>query len=305
MLIPPQAPERRIDWQIFNAVQDSDTTKGWTTWTKPIGCSWIYLIVQGAGGSGAGGATGVTSTSRSGGGGGSSGTNIRIFTPSIWLPDVLYLRAGRGGLSPAANTGGSVGITSYVSVHNPTTAAGDVLASSVPGNGGAIASGGSAPAAQASSGLSAWLNMGFVNTSAGLAGVSGGVNTNGSNISLASATAVSPATGGSGGGGCSAANANFAGGTVSGPGIPTIAGGTTVGNPGNLGYRHLAHLDASQIRTQSFFFTGGTGGGSSAAGTGGKGGDGSYGSGGGGGGGGITGGAGGRGGDGFIIIGAW
>lgn len=99
------------DVQIFNNPSTSDVE--WHTWTKPPGCSMVYILCIGGGGGGGGGANG----SGSGGGGGGSSPTTRLFVQAALLPKTLYIKVGAGGTGgPASNGSGQNGGISYVAV---------------------------------------------------------------------------------------------------------------------------------------------------------------------------------------------
>lgn len=84
---------QNADVQIFS--------QGGTTsdWVKPQGCTFVYMMLIGAGGNGASG------TSASGGGGGAHGTITKALIPAFLIPDVLRVRVAAGG--EANGTSGS------------------------------------------------------------------------------------------------------------------------------------------------------------------------------------------------------
>jgi hypothetical protein len=92
----------------------------WQTWRKPRGVKWIYMI--GVGG-GASGQTGInTGTTSGGGAGGSSGAQTMLMIPAMFIPDVLYIQAGLGGVGSTTSGGqNNAGTITYVSVEPNTT----------------------------------------------------------------------------------------------------------------------------------------------------------------------------------------
>ncbi len=282
----------------------------WQTWQKPNNARFIYFYVIGAGGSGGGGRTGGVNTGGGGGGGGSSSISVGLY-PAHLLPDILYIQVGLGSAGAPANTGGSSGALSYVSVQPNTTAINIVMQSGAAaaggGGGGTTSLGGSAGVAGT---VWAYTNnpiakLGMVSSTAGQAGAAGG----GTSAVGLSITPTLTVTGGAGGGGESSSASSYAGGNITGSGfLPTISGGTNNSTTLSAGYPGFMPMTLTSefLSGQILFFSGGSGGGAahSASINGGNGGNAAYGSGGGGGGASYqaTGGSGGRGGDGFILI---
>jgi len=218
-------------------------------------------------GGGAGGRPGTTSA---GGAGGGSGAVTTWIGPAMFIPDMLRIQVGGGGISNGS------GNTTQIQYIDGTGASYNLL----------IANPGSA------SGGTASTNNYF--------GASGIFRSVAGQAGAAAATAITASTttflsGGAGG----SSTTTVAGANVAGHyGYPTVTGGVgTTGGNGNAGY----------FMTQPFMHGfGGGGGGGNAAGTGGVGGIGGIGCGGGGGGRGTTaGGNGGVGGSGAVFIWAW
>ncbi len=278
-------------------------------WTRPRGKSMLYAMAIGGGGGGGGGNTAAVGNVRVGGGGGGSGAMAKIIIPMFCIPETLYISIGPGGAGNAATIAGSNGDNTRIAVLNnvafnqdilllitgSTSARGGATGTGTPGAGGAgEVAAGVAQCKYSFGGISQFL--------VGDTGASGGANTGAAGVARTILTS-NLTSGGGGGGTTPAANSEFAGGAVSGTsnGIPSLAGGTGGGNPGN-GY---AGWDT--ILNGIFVPYGGSGGGTGGAAltVGGDGGAGAVGCGGGGGGGGVTGGRGGRGGDGMAIIVSW
>jgi hypothetical protein len=94
----------------------------WKTWTKPRGTKYVYMI--GVGGGASGGCSVNTAVTGGGGPGGGSGAQSTLFIPAQFLPDTLYIQAGRGGQQPATLVSGAVGVAgtiTYVCVEPNTT----------------------------------------------------------------------------------------------------------------------------------------------------------------------------------------
>ena len=291
------------NWQTFYAAQSVTTANSWQSWTKPAGCSWIYIYCQASGGGGGRPPDG----DGAGAGGGGSGGTTRMLLPAFTVPDILYVRPGEGGFgATTANTAGSTGISSFVSTA-PSTASANILVSHVGGGGGAAVTTAGLAGGSASQGMPT-LGVSLFNTIVGVAGSNGGSNgVDGVDITQ---TASSLTTGGTGGGGTGNRGGNIINGFV----YPTIT--SSSGQDGRNGFQLGTILDPG-LKSFPMIFSGGTGG-AGGDGTGGgnryNGGKGSYGGGGGGGGAGVSTGAGptpraagngGDGGDGFILIGAF
>jgi hypothetical protein len=288
------------DMQTF--VGTSGTTLiQWQTWRKPRGVKWIYMI--GVGG-GASGQTGInTGTTSGGGAGGGSGAQTMLMIPAMFVPDLLYIQAGQGGVG--ATTSGSqniAGTITYVSVE-PNTAL-TTQTTLLFANGGPA--GGTAPTATAggitaaTAAVATIANMplagrGQYQFLAGQAGGTGGTNTTGG-VGPGFPSTGLMVQGGGGGGGTNA-------GTVS-DGSQSM--GAAIGQTFPITFGGSGQ---SGINFQAAFYQmnyGGTGGaGASNSVDAGKGGAGSPGAGGGGGGGANTTRTavkGGDGGPGFVII---
>lgn len=287
-------------------------------WSKPYGCSYVHIIICGAGGGGGSGAVGGARAA-GGGGGGSSGAQGSFVLPSIYCPDQLYITLGVGGagaLPPGAV--GSPGGNTLISARGGFSV-GDtiVIAGGGLGGGGgtnaAGGAGGTAPTATALTNVRIFMTralLGYRNSAtsllnAGNAGTAGGFDRATGitkNLDLPTGSFI---LGGTGGGGIGDAGDPVYGGGSMSVSLPSVwmiglGGGNATNRNGSQG-RIFDHMPG-------FFVVGGTGGATTtgAAGeTAGSGGNGILGSGGGGGGGAYTGstsGAGGKGGDGFVLI---
>jgi len=95
--------------------QGTNTNGTWQQWMKPRGTSVVYMFAIGGGGGGGGGFTRASGAAGGGGGGGGAAT-ASLLIPAFFVPDVLYVQPGVGGLGGAANTAGSAGGHSYVSI---------------------------------------------------------------------------------------------------------------------------------------------------------------------------------------------
>ena len=320
----PFAQSTVVDTKIFYARRDAGTSSNngttslssWQTWTKPNGCSFVYMVMISSGGGGGRTADGVTTVGAGGGGGGGT---TRLFIPSFFLPETLYVWPGAGGLgaTSASGTGGQ-GQPSVVACE-PYTRVSNVAASSTVGSYVLYqvgATGGTPTNPQGAGALIGLItdqsiaSSGFWVSVAGPTGGTGASTTNGGGPGVTPYNQLTMTTGGCGGG-----NGTGSGGTfvlTASPLKQNVAGGTggaspAAGQSGTFCNSKIEHLIA---RGFPLIFLGGTGGGgsSSAGAAAGKGGDGAYGCGGGGGGGNSaagSGGNGGNGGDGLIIIMAW
>tara|TARA_R110000868_G_scaffold3681_2_gene22951 strand:- start:3092 stop:3973 length:882 start_codon:yes stop_codon:yes gene_type:complete len=266
----------------------------WVTWVKPRGAKFVNIMCIGSGGGGGGALIAVGT--HGGASGGSAGAFTRATYQASLLPDILYVYTGirgTGGLGGTAGnqTPGANGDISYValtpstsSVSNLVCRSGNTAAGGGP-TGSTVDSAGAATANGTTAANCIFLNLGAFLTVNGPAGAIGSFNTLGSSFTISNIVC-----GGGGGSGGSTTSQGIGG---AGP-IPSIAGASGAGQPGNNGIMLTKPILA---------FTGGTSGGSSNSGAPGISGNGSYGCGGAGGSGGISaGGNGGNGGDGIIII---
>ena len=294
------------------------------TWTKPVDCKFVHIIMSGAGGGGGAGFVATQARQGGGGGGGGSGTHASLVLPAMFCPDTLYIYIGSGGAGgttsgQAGSAGNSTVITLYPEniLNNTLLLAGGGLAGGGGTSGGGGAAGGSATvsAAATSTRVAQYLHSARsdVATAIGLSGdpgTAGGYNRNAGVANPIDTSGGKFILGGVGGGGMGdASDTSYAGGSHTftaqawTQGLAGGAGGSaTNGLPGREGI----YLGNS-VRG-GFFVLGGTGGattGGVAGAVAGAGGRGILGSGGGGGGSayiGSTQGAGGAGGDGFVLI---
>ena len=298
------------DTKVFYALQSGTLDNDWQIWNKPAGVGMVNFTMIGSGGAGGKG-SGGTSGFASGGGG--CGGITRLLVPAVFLPDVLYVRPGKGTPTQTASGTGFNSSTSYIAITpvNPSvsgTASNIILsmagaASGTGGNGGT--SGGAGAVATGTNdaiglGLGIWESIGGFQGSAGATAV----NTSGANNSPSNN--LLPLTSGAGGG-IGTGNGGF---ITSLALWPTISGGVgTTGGTGTAGFRSGYKFGISLGAIDPIAFSGGTGGGGHSTGQAGDGGPGAYGCGGGGGGnttgaGGLAG-NGGAGGDGVVIITSW
>lgn len=305
------------DVQIFTNPQ-TVTNLQWKTWIKPRGKTMAYIMCIGGGAGGGGGNTAASGVAAAGGGGGGSSAMSKLLIPLRFLPDILYIQVGAGGIgapsNPVPGTGDS-GILSYVGIYPDITAT-NILAisgaagpvggqtGSTPTNGGGGAAGtvpviGSMPLA----------GLGHFTLIAGQTGTAGAATAGGPPGNQNPPTTGLICMGGTGGGGHTGSQIQ-AGGIMVWP--LNVAGdgpGSLLGNQSNQVFSEEGTGCGSYLPKPFFSF----------AGIGGKGrdgvnavalssGDGGPGSGGGGGGCGSNpggGGKGGNGGTGFIAIVCW
>jgi hypothetical protein len=190
----------------------------WQTWRKPRGARWIHLLGVGGGG---GGGAGINTTTISGSGaGGSSGGQTSVMIPAMFVPDTLYIQAGRGGLGATTSGGlGTAGIATYVCITPYTTIApaGTLLLASG-GTAGTVAptsdTGGAAPGSGGAASIASMClaGRGFFAFFALQAGAVGSAQGNPS-VSITPPTTGLMVTGGAGGGG-SWSGAGTAGGSI-------------------------------------------------------------------------------------------
>ena len=287
----------------------------WQTWKKPRGARWIHLLGVGGGG---GGGAGINTTTTSGSGaGGSSGGQTSVMIPAMFVPDTLYIQAGRGGLGATTSGGlGTAGIITYVCIAPFTTIApAGTLLLATGGTAGTVAAtldtGGGAPAAVSAATIAGMClaGRGFFALLAGQVGVTG-VGSGAPGTNLTPPTTGLMVTGGAGGGGSS--TTGFAGGNINV--IPNMLGTDFFPVPISGGTAAVTSTPAGTagagfISRNLLFNFGGAGGGGATTTAGGlasAGGDGAPGCGGGGGGGMTTTNStiarGGNGGPGFVYI---
>ena len=285
------------DIQYFEAPAQTNLLQ-WQTWRKPRGAKWIYML--GVGGAGGGGAGVNTDAANSGGGaGGSSGAQAIVMIPAIFVPDLLYIQCGIGGLGATTSGGTSTaGTNTYVAI-GPSGGAGLALADTF------LRADGAAVGTQAASSSVGGLSLngaatptignmplagrGFVTLIGGQAGgAGGGPGLVGTDVAVPTTGLI--VTAGAGAGGCSSV-ARLGGGSIT-----TITGmlGNDFaqlpipgGNPAAAATPATAGARGFKTRT-SFLNFGGAGGGAASptnGGVSGAGGQGAPGCGGGGGGG--------------------
>lgn len=309
------------DVQMFFAPNNAITQ--WQQWVKPSGVTMVYMIAIAGGGGGGGGFTGISGSARGGGGGGASSGVVTALVPAIFLPDVLKISVGLGGLGASGSgVAGGNGTNSYIAYGVGLNAGSSIpniileSGANAPSGGaaGSAAGGGAGgilPTISTAARLGSGGIFGIQKFTVGLNGIAGGAQTGAAGGAVTGGWNVSPLTPGSGGGGVNTASTGFAGGALSlqaqldlpdGAVSPAaiLAGGTAgsnvlAGGNGNNGLQYFKPL----------LMTGGTGGGSADGQIGGNGGKGGIGCGGGGGGAGTTGGRGGDGGNGLVVIISW
>ena len=266
----------------------------WQVWKKPRGARWIHLLGVGGGG---GGGAGINTTTTSGAGaGGSSGGQTTVMIPAMFVPDTLYVQAGRGGAGATTSGGlGTAGIITYVCIAPYTTIApAGTLLLATGGTAGTTAAtsttGGTAPGAVAVATIAGMClaGRGFFTLLAGQVGIAGAAPTLAGN-NLTPPTTGLMVTGGPGGGGASGggggggSSINSITNALGEEFFPFLPGGT-----GTIGSTPATAASAG-FRSRNFLFNfGGTGGGGASDTAGGlasAGGDGAPGCGGGGGGG--------------------
>lgn len=268
---------------------------------KPKGCFFVYFIVVGGGGGGGGSGN---SGNSAGGGGGSNGCPQTALVPSIFCPDVLYIRVGQGGAGGSGASNGTNGSPSLVLLNPYSTipVPADTFLYGSGGLGGASGTNGSAGGGIATQPSNTTNPLGFyslttVNPS--VAASSGSAVGNGTAISLMGGGLSG---GGGGGAGSSGGGAGSGGGFTPSDlswGFYSVPGGTAnTGVNGDNGY--------FRRQPEAFYGIGGAGGcGSFDPNLNSNGGNGAPGCGGGGAGSYSAGNTktGGKGGDGFVIIG--
>jgi hypothetical protein len=238
-------------------------------WVKPRGASMVRMLLIGAGSAGSNGAT------TAGGSGGASGAVTQWIGPAIFIPDVLRISIGAGGL-PSGGAGGNTTV-----IYQQKDGTGYTLLTA----NGATGPVGNAGAASSNNFFGA---AGIFKSIAGASGAAIGASVTASSTIFLS-----------GGAGGANLDADAGGNVALNYGYPTVSGGASGGTGG--------------VGQNGYFFTqpiligaGGAGGAGSTSTSGGRGGIGGIGCGGGGGGRCTAGGSsGGRGGDGAVFIWSW
>lgn len=309
--------EKNSDVQIFYATGGVNT-QGFQSWIKPQGVSMVFMFTIAGGGGGGGGRSNVTSSNRGGGAGGACSGLARFLCPALFLPDLLYIQVGSGGLGGAAGAAGGNdgiaggnGINSYILTSKTAVLPNIVCYSgvNVPGGGaGGTAAGGVSGGTIPTVALTQPLNaLGEWFSIAGLTGgTAGTLGSAGAAVTAWGQILTSPGVG--------APSFALAGNTaIAGNGqgataltdcgsqlyVPTGAGAIATGGSST------APNGGSGVKRLTPFFNCGGAAGAAIDGTAGNGGNGGWGCGGGGGGGGIAAGNGGAGGDGLVIIISW
>lgn len=291
-IIPNLENENIFIFTDSNVQFEDRVASGWQTWSKPSGVKFVNILAIGAGAGGQAGQVGAVAQTKAGGGGGGAGAMSNVTYPAKFLPDMLFIKVGRGGAIGLTDLSlGGVGFPTYVNI-DPIDTGGSVCYA----NGGAN---GTTAAAAATYDQMPWASV-FPNLL--LAGQGGTGSTTGNpNTVLFSLFAR---TIGAQGRSTGSSGTPSAGGSIAAQGnLPTVAGGISPGGKGEDGYWFWKPMIGC----------GGAGGASSTT-AGGAGGNGAYGCGGGGGGAGTvgfdivtltSGGSGGRGGPGLVIISCW
>ena len=183
-------------------------------WVKPRGVSMVRFMLIGAGG---GGVNGLPTT---GGGGGGSGAVTSWIGPAIFIPDVLRITVGAGGV---AGQNGTESVVTYQAKNG----AGYVLLQGLGGSAGSSATGGVGGIAN---------TVEYFGASGIFTSIAGQNGTNGSSSAAGTNQAASTTTFLSGGAGGAGAAANTGGSVTPNYGytaLPaTTAGGTVVGADG-------------------------------------------------------------------------
>lgn len=243
-------------------------------WVKPRGASMVRFMLIGAGGGGGIGASSI------GGGGGGSGAVTSWIGPAIFIPDIIRVSVGAGGISDV--DGGASTL-----VYQAKDGTGYILLTANGGTSG-ISGATTAGAGGAASANNYFGAAGIFTSTAGQNGGAGSSTGAGGNVTASTTTFLTGGGGGSGGSGATGGGVTPNYGYTILP--PTTAGGTV---PGANGY----------FITQPILIGCGGAGGSTSTAIGSNGGRGGIGC--GGGGVGEDGTVGGRGGDGAVFIWAW
>ena len=291
-IIPNLENENIFIFSDSNVQFEDRLTSGWQTWSKPSGVKFVNILAIGAGSGGQAGQVAAVAQTKAGGGGGGAGAMSIVTYPAKFLPDLLFIKIGKGGDGGLTNLSlGTVGQPTYVNI-NPIATGGSLCYA----NGGAS---GATAAAVATYAQMPWASA-FPNLL--YAGQGGTGSTTGNPVTVS--FTLFARTIGAQGRSTGSAGTPGAGGSIAAYGnLPAVAGGIAPGGNGQDGYWYWKPMIGS----------GGAGGASSTTG-GGYGGKGGFGCGGGGGGAGTVGfdagtltspGGGGTGGSGLVVISCW
>ena len=283
------------------------TTAGTSTWTKPSGAKFVYVLCQGGGGGGGSGHKQLASPTQpnQGGQGGAGGGWMDAIIPADLLGSTETVTVATGGTGGASKTTSGNGVDG-TSGGNSSFGSWCIGRGGNGGTGGATATQGSGSIAasvannilisQQSTGATTTVFSG--NGGGRTAGTAGGAGGNGGKN----------AGGGGGGGGlANPAVAALAGGNGGSGGAGVIASSNTLSGSGGAGGTAGGNGTAGANTTNDYLGAAGGGGGSSSiTANGGSGANGGYPAGGGGGGGSclssFNSGAGGNGGDGYVLV---
>lgn len=180
-------------------------------WIKPRGASMVRFMLIGAGGGGGNG------QSTNGGGGGGSGAVTSWIGPAIFIPDILRITVGAGGISGVGATASSV-------IYQVKDGTGYTLLTANGGTSGAAGVAGGAGAAAMTN--NAFGASGIFTSTAGQTGADGSTGGPGVNQTASTTTFLSGGAGGAG-----AAGPGITGGSVTPnygyTALPAATGGGT------------------------------------------------------------------------------
>ena len=113
----------------------------------PPNTNMVYMLCVGGGSGGGGGGVSAASTAGGGGQGGGSGGIARLIIPRIFLPDIIYLFPGEGGVGGIGNNSpGTAGTLSNIQTFSQTgDTQGQILQSGAAASSGGAAGNGTAP----------------------------------------------------------------------------------------------------------------------------------------------------------------
>lgn len=107
MLDLSHIPNSQQDIQIFYA---NEGLRAYQTWRKPKKCNFVYVLCIGAGAAGSSGVSTNLNQFASSAYPGSSGAVNRCLINSSFVPDILYVKVGKGGVAFGSSGGESSGI---------------------------------------------------------------------------------------------------------------------------------------------------------------------------------------------------
>src|ERR1017187_8180289 len=107
-------PRVTADVQIF---LNSGSAAAYQIWNKPKGDSMVFMLCISGGGGGGGAFQRAAGGAGGGGGGGACSGIARFICPALFLPDIMYVQVGAGGIGGVGGsvaTAGANGVNSFI-----------------------------------------------------------------------------------------------------------------------------------------------------------------------------------------------